>query len=200
MMHTDTLMTALHEGAGPARDRLTTGAPEVRPPWIIACWEDAANAVTVSVLASATAELHHGRDGSDDRPAMPLPGGWLEAAVSSEARMRDLTTGPTRYLAGVGLLTGEITGNGRWTMRVRIAMNGGAFMYEHRDGGSHGTGAEARLRIDLSSPIWWDEQPVLEPLERYRATVTGDRPRLPGTAHKWAPSCPPSVPSWIGPR
>lgn len=199
-MHTDTLMTALHEWTGPARDPLATDAPKVRLPWIIACWEDADNTVTVSTLASATAELHHRGDGSDGHPVMPLSDGWLEAAVSFKTRMRDLTTGPTRYLAGVGLLTGETAGDGRWAMHARIAMNGGAFMYEHRDGGRHGTGAEARMRIDLNSPIWWNEQSVLEPLERYRAADTGDRLHLPGTALKPAPIWPSSIPNWLGPH
>lgn len=198
-MHTDTLMTALYEWTGPARDRLAIDDPEARPPWIIACWEDADSTAAVSVLASATAALHHGYDKTDWHSAMPLPDGWLEAAVSSDTHMRDLTTGPTRYLAGVGLLTSEITGDGHWGMRARIAMNDGAFVYEHRDDGPHTARTEARLRIGLGDPIWWDEQSMLEPLERYRSTVTGGQPHLPETDREPVLAWPSSSAGWPGP-
>lgn len=175
-MITDNLCATLRIWAGPAQDRLVADDTRTRVPWIIACWEDGAGQIATSLLPAATDALqdHLGQVGPAPEQEV-LPTGWLKSASDFTAFMSDIVMGDPWHLAGIGLITRTTAATGQRAMRIQIAADRGtAFTYERHDGGS-----EARLRFDVGDPLWWDQQAVLEPLERYRAAATGWPPVLP---------------------
>ncbi|GAB4001579.1 hypothetical protein GCM10029992_37490 [Glycomyces albus] len=185
------------QGRAATRDRLSATDPAHHTPWIIACWETAGGRITVTVFEAATAELHDRLEqAASDAAEDAIGAGWLEAATGFEVRMSDLAYGEPRYLAGIGLLTREPSPTRRGAMRAVIATGaGGAVVYEHHNGGT-----EASMRLDTAGSLWWDCEQVLIPLERYRALVTGDRPRLPAyAAGEAAAAEAPSRSGWGGP-
>lgn len=189
-MITHNLCAALRIWAGPARDRLTADDPQTRVPWVIACWEDAVGQISTTLLREATTALRGRRSEMDfDSDQLALPADWLKAASDFTARVRDIVIGKPEYLAGIGLITRTTTTTGQRAMRVQIATaSGDAFTFEHGD-----DGGEARLRCKAGDPLWWDQQAVLEPLERYRAAVTGWLPVLPDNGATPARSDSPSA-------
>ncbi|MDA1359797.1 hypothetical protein O1R50_09195 [Glycomyces luteolus] len=175
-MITDNLCTALRIWTGPAQDRLAADDTRTRVPGIIACWEDGAGQISTSLLPTATAALQAHLGHADlDPEQRALPTDWPKAASDFTALMRDIVMGEPWYLAGIGLVTRTTAATGQHTMCIQIAADRGtAFTYERHDSGS-----ETRLRFDVGDPLWWDQQAVLEPLERYRAAATGWPPVLP---------------------
>ncbi|MCC3762576.1 hypothetical protein K3N28_05770 [Glycomyces sp. TRM65418] len=199
-MHSDDLPTALRAWFAATADHLHRGR------WIIACWQTPQGRLTVAELPEATACLDD-LDGCIIAPDEPLPAAWLTEALDFHLRMCDHVparpTGPFG-LVGVGLAVTKPAFKPEpelepdaWeaaTEHAWIVSDDGAFtveLYLH---------AAAVGRCEVGDPLWWDRQELFEPLERYRAAITGWPPILPATTNPALPVPASSPADWLGPR
>lgn len=203
-MHTTRLLTSLQA----LIDELTDhGAQAPSPePSIIAFWDTPSGESACRLLPQATTALQHcftdhGFDTGpeDDR----LTDRWVRAALAGPATEWCHPRGG--QLTGIGLIAAAVGDFRR--LRAWVACPEGTALVWRRDWhptGAHGPAllrpVESHQRLEVDTPLWWDEARRLSGLERFRAAITGSRPRLPD-AEQSSPTQTPSLSTdhWTGP-
>lgn len=204
-MHTTRLLTSLQA----LIDLKLTGhsaqahSPE---PSIIAFWETPNGESACRLLPHATTALQHcfTDHGFDTGPEGDrLTDRWVRAALAGPATEWCHPSGG--QLTGIGLIAAAVGDFRR--LRAWVACPEGVALAWRRDWyptGKHGPAllrpVESHQRLEVDTPLWWDEEHRLSGLEQFRAAITGNHPRLPEAEQ--APIAPtPSRTSaiWTGP-
>jgi hypothetical protein len=191
-MDSNPLANALRLWAESAPDSLFTGSD-----WIIACWQARDGRLAVSGLLAATYSLDPDAEATAPAFTRPqVPDAWLGYALDFDGRVFDLVTkrpASSGHLAGVGLVKAKPGTRDDAVVLAWMATGEAAIRVElHRY-------ADAVGRCEVGDPLWWDQQDLFEPLERYRAAACGWPPALPTALAIPDRSERPSTAAWAGP-
>ncbi|MEU6246126.1 hypothetical protein [Glycomyces sp. NPDC047010] len=180
-------------------------------PRLFACWEAPAAFAVCKFLPAAThamfqAVFGRGVFGFDELVASGVPDAWLPKALAGP--VSEWSDGSADPLVGVGLVGTPGTALNCETRSAWMALaEGAALRWEHThhpatnrpSGFIECTAQDACGRVEANTPLWWEAEGILAPLERFRAAISGWPPVLPDNRPRPAVACPPST-GWAGPR
>lgn len=188
---------------GPAAARTGGGLPR-----LFACWEAPAGFAVCKFLPAATnamfrAVFGRGVFGIDELAAFGVPDAWLPRAL--EGPLSEWGDGSADPLLGVGLVAapGDAVDDQARTAWMALP-EGAALRWERRPlasllgGFVEFAALDACERIEIDTPLWWEAEGLLAPLERFRAAISGWPPVLPDSDASSAVAYPPST-GWAGP-
>lgn len=204
-MNTTSLLTGLHTWIDLEPPGHGAEAPLLEP-GIIAFWETPGSTATCRLLSQATTALRHcftDRPFDTEPEGDRLPDRWLSAALAGPATEWCHPGGG--QLAGIGLIAAE---GDRQRLQAWIACPAGAALVWRRTWcpvDEHDPAAlrpvEAHECLEVDTPLWWDDERRLANLERFRAAITGNHPRLPQTEQSPITRTPALCnAAWPGPR
>jgi hypothetical protein len=176
---------------GPAAARSGGGLPR-----LFACWEAPTGYAVCKFLPAATRALFtavfgRGVFGIDELASFGVPEAWLPKALLGP--VSEWGDGSADPLVGVGLVAAPGAAVDDEDRTAWMALPGGSALRWERTrrpvavlpGGLVEFAVQnACGRIETGTPLWWEAEGLLVPLERFRAAIGGWPPVLPASASR----------------